>query len=109
MTDQQDEPKRIEVDIGAAIKMLEASPELADAMNKLIGGPALVEALAKIERLRATLQLESEYRRNAVAEATWLQAVVRDAIEAIERGSTSAPILEVLKATLGGTEQKPGD
>ena len=65
--------------------------------------------IAEIERLRATLQLESEYRRNAVAEATRLHAVVRDAIEAIERGSTSAPILEVLKATLGGTEQRPGD
>lgn len=51
-----DEVKRIEVDIGAAAAMLEASPELCAMMNELVGGPALVEAQAEIERLRAQIE-----------------------------------------------------
>jgi hypothetical protein len=33
---------------------------------------------AEIERLRATLKLESEYRRNAVTEATRLRAALKE-------------------------------
>lgn len=47
--------EKIEVDISAAVSALRASPELADEMNKLVGGPALVEALAEIEKLRTRL------------------------------------------------------
>lgn len=50
-----DDVKRIEVDIGAAAAMLEASPELCEMMNRMVGGPALVEAQAEIERLRAVV------------------------------------------------------
>lgn len=46
------EVKRIEVDIVAAAEMLQASPELCAMMNELVGGPALVEAYAEIERLQ---------------------------------------------------------
>lgn len=45
--------KRIEVDIGAAAAMLQANPELCAMMNELVGGPALIEAQAEIERLQA--------------------------------------------------------
>lgn len=48
-----EEPRRIEVDIGAAMEALQSSPELCAAMNELVGGPALVEAQAEVERLRA--------------------------------------------------------
>lgn len=51
-----DEVKRIEVDIGAAASMLEASPELCAMMNELVGGPARVEAQAEIDRLRDALE-----------------------------------------------------
>jgi hypothetical protein len=50
-----DEVKRIEVDIGAAAEMLQSSPELCAMMNEMVGGPALVEAQAEVERLRALL------------------------------------------------------
>lgn len=36
----------------------------------------------------------------------FLEAVIKNAIEAMERGSTSAPVLESLKAALGQAEQE---
>jgi hypothetical protein len=48
--------KSIEVDIGAAVTALQASPDLAAMMNELVGGPALTEAHAEIDRLRAALK-----------------------------------------------------
>lgn len=45
--------KKIEVDIGAAAAMLQASPELCAMMYDLIGGPALVEAHEFIGKLQA--------------------------------------------------------
>jgi hypothetical protein len=45
----------IVVDIGAAFAALQASPELADAMNEIIGGKALVEAQNEVEALQAEL------------------------------------------------------
>lgn len=47
-----DEVKRIEVDIAAAAAALQSSPELCAMMNELVGGPALIEAQAEIERLQ---------------------------------------------------------
>lgn len=49
------EPKRIEVDIGAALAALTSSPELCAKFNEMIGGPALVEAHAEIDRLNLIL------------------------------------------------------
>jgi hypothetical protein len=37
------------------------------------------------------------------AEIAWLRATIRDAADALERGSTSAPVLESLKAALKDT------
>lgn len=48
--------KTINVDIGQAMQLLEASPELADTMNKLVGGPALVEATQRADALVAAIQ-----------------------------------------------------
>lgn len=44
--------KRIEVDIGQAFETLKASPELCYAMNVMVGGPALGDALKTIDELR---------------------------------------------------------
>jgi hypothetical protein len=60
-----DEPRKIEVDIGAAMAALQASPELAEEMNRLVGGTALIEAQAEIERLRAAVN--NVARENVVA------------------------------------------
>lgn len=38
---------------------------------------------------------------------TRLEGAIRDAIEAIERGSTSAPVLEALKAALTDGDKVP--
>ncbi len=53
---QAGDVRKIEVDIGAALEALQASPELADMMNAMVGGPALVEAQAEIERLTAEVE-----------------------------------------------------
>lgn len=49
--------RAVEVDIGAAMAALQASPELCEMMNEMVGGPALVEAQAEIERLNAIIAL----------------------------------------------------
>lgn len=38
-----------------------------------------------------------------------VKTAVRDAIEALERGSTSSPVLECLRAALGDGEKAPND
>jgi hypothetical protein len=50
------QPKTIEVDIGAALQALQASPELCAMMIEMVGGPALVEAQAHAEALGTSLQ-----------------------------------------------------
>ncbi|TCR07292.1 hypothetical protein [Neorhizobium sp. JUb45] len=45
----------IVVDIGAAMQMLEANPELARKMNELVLGPVIAEQLASREELINTL------------------------------------------------------
>lgn len=52
---QPSDVRTIEVDIGAALAALQESPELAEAMNAMVGGPALVEAQNEIERLNAEI------------------------------------------------------
>jgi hypothetical protein len=47
---------RIVVDIGQAAEQLRANPALADELTRLIGGPALVEALEANEKLVELLQ-----------------------------------------------------
>lgn len=49
MSDEQNESKHIVVDIGAAFAALQDNPELAQMMNELVGGPALVEAQAALD------------------------------------------------------------
>src|SRR5207253_2582645 len=49
------EPRRIEVDIGRAYEALQTSPELCAEFERLVGGPALVEAKEELERLRKEL------------------------------------------------------
>lgn len=50
--------RTISVDIGAAAATLEASPELGAMLSEMIGGPALVEAQAEIERLQALVNAQ---------------------------------------------------
>lgn len=79
MTDQV---KRIELDIGAAAEMLQASPELCTLMNDLVGGPALVEAQGEIERLKVFVEAASYYINRL--ETAHKRRVVRDMTEAME-------------------------
>jgi hypothetical protein len=56
MEDQMAEETKIVVDIGEAAAMLKASPELTEEMNRLVGGPALVEAQKANEALVVLLR-----------------------------------------------------
>ena len=75
---------------GIAMVALEHAPEFSDACFDDLARAHLAkerdEARAEIERLRA--------------EGTMLAQAILEAIEAIERGSTSAPVSECLKAAL---------
>jgi hypothetical protein len=71
---------------------------------------ALTDARAEIERLKAGWQSafdigvsEQEQNKKLRAKIERLRAGIHDAIEALERNSTSAPVLEALRAL----EHKP--
>jgi len=78
--------KPVQVDIGAALAALQASPELCEAMIELVGGPALIEAQAEIERLQAQAALAEKaigiYRKTIA-----VQAEIRCASTALYRAA----------------------
>lgn len=74
-----DEVKRIEVDIGAAAAMLQNSPELCTMMNELVGGPALVEAHAEVDRLHDLLCKISREQLRIASLATMTRPAMREA------------------------------
>lgn len=85
--------RAVEVDIGAAMAALQASPELCEMMNEMVGGPALVEAQAEIERLNAIIALTPAVAPDGAREA------LAEALRGLEYIAPAIPVLRTMFMT----------
>lgn len=85
--------RAVEVDIGAAMAALQASPELCEMMNEMVGGPALVEAQAEIERLNAIIALTPAVAPDGAREA------LEEALRGLEYTAPAIPVLRTMFMT----------